>query len=68
MTTEPENLWGPLPLDTDLRPPIAILREQASMLTKASRGLLVGDIVMHSRGDNFLQSSLDILVVPVAFP
>ncbi len=43
-TAKVENLWGNLPVE-DVRTPHVILREQASILTKATDGLLVGKVI-----------------------
>ena len=47
MNTE-TGLWGNLPLDEVVRTPLIILREQATILTKATSGLLTGEVSMIS--------------------
>ncbi len=47
MNTE-TSLWGNLPLDEVVRTPLIILREQATILTKATNGLLTGVVSMSS--------------------
>lgn len=40
-----KNLWGELPLTEVLRTPAVILREQATLLTEMTNGLLEGEVV-----------------------
>lgn len=39
-----ENLWGDLPLDTEMRTPLVVLREQATVLGEITRQLLIGSV------------------------
>lgn len=39
-----KNLWGDLPLEDNIRTPYVILKEQASLLTEATNGLLIGTV------------------------
>jgi len=48
-----ENLWGDLPKAGDLRTPITILREQASVLGDATNNVLVGDVITGRRLEGF---------------
>ncbi len=43
-TAKIKNLWGDLPVDTDIRTPYIVLKEQASLLSEATNGLLVGSV------------------------
>jgi hypothetical protein len=50
-----KNLWGQLPSADEVRSPGQILKEQASMLTKLTNGVLEGAVRMHQlRGDFIL--------------
>ena len=40
-----KSLWGDLPVEESIRTPHVILKEQASILTEATNGLLVGKVV-----------------------
>ena len=40
-----KNLWGDLPLEKTIRTPYIILKEQASILTEATNGLLIGSVI-----------------------
>ncbi len=51
-----ENLWGEMPDVSNMRTPHAILLEQAEMLTKATKGVLVGNVTQGTSGQNFLSS------------
>lgn len=57
------SLWGELPSDDSLRPPILILREQAAALGEATNNVLQGE-VHTQRDDDDLDTTLDI-VAPV---
>jgi hypothetical protein len=39
-----KNLWGDIPNADELRTPYTLLKEQASLLTELTRGLLIGEI------------------------
>ena len=58
--TEPTSLWGSLPLEADMKPPIVFLKEQASILSKQTGGLLVGDVATQS-ATPALKAWLDII-------
>ena len=48
---ETENLWGDIPSGANIeRTPVTLLREQASLLGKATNNLLVGEV--HSSSDS----------------
>jgi hypothetical protein len=55
-----KNLWGEIPTGDDIRLPIVVLREQAAMLAKATRGVLEG-FVAQSREDNNFELELRIV-------
>lgn len=61
--TKIKNLWGNLPLEDNIRTPYVILKEQASLLTESTNGLLVGEVSQEAAPDNSgLISTLEILV------
>ena len=39
-TTKVKNLWGKLPIEDNIRTPYIILKEQASILTEATNGVV----------------------------
>ena len=43
-----KNLWGELPEAADIRSPITILREQASLLTQMTKGTLDGEVSLRN--------------------
>jgi len=45
-----ENLWGDLTPYQDIKPPVAILREQAAMLSDLTNKILVGDVEVRKGG------------------
>jgi hypothetical protein len=47
---EPNNLWGDLPLEATVKTPVSILKEQASLLTKATNGVLEGQVTSNNSG------------------
>ncbi|PYS23501.1 MAG: hypothetical protein DMF72_08860 [Acidobacteria bacterium] len=49
-----ENLWGDLPKSGDLRTPVSILREQATILGDQTNNVLVGDVITTQRGGNIV--------------
>lgn len=59
--TEPSSMWGKLPVDARMRPPISFLREQAAALTTETRGLLQGKVVTMEADPPALQAALDIV-------
>lgn len=61
--TKIKNLWGDLPLEDNIRTPYVVLKEQASLLTEATNGLLVGKVSQKAAPDNSgLISTLEIIV------
>jgi hypothetical protein len=40
----PEDLWGELPEIGNLRTPVEVLKEQATILTAKTKGVLVGEV------------------------
>lgn len=62
-TPKIQNLWGDLPLEDSVRTPSVVLREQASLLTEATNGLLIGNVTRRSTPDSSnLISTLEIIV------
>lgn len=55
-----KNLWGELPDAADIRSPVTILREQASLLTQMTNGTLQGEVYLENSGGRF-SSTLYIL-------
>jgi hypothetical protein len=53
-----KNLWGELPSSETQRTPYTILKEQASMLTEITNGLLVGEVKRSSEVDAFSEFTL----------
>lgn len=51
-----KSLWGDLPLQESIRTPSVILKEQASILTKATNGLLIGDVSKKSLDKTYYKS------------
>jgi hypothetical protein len=51
-----ENLWGEIPKQGNLRTPTAILREQASILGEATNNILVADVVVSKKSNQFVQT------------
>lgn len=39
-----KNLWGEIPKNVEVRTPFLILKEQASILTQMTNGLLIGEV------------------------
>ncbi len=48
-----ENLWGDIPKTGNLRTPITILREQASLLSQATNNVLEGDVSVGREASDF---------------
>jgi len=48
-----KNLWGELPTISNVRAPVAILREQGEVLEKATQGLLSCRVSQRSEGNAF---------------
>lgn len=44
MSPNEKNLWGELPKNVEVRTPYLILKEQASILTQMTKGLLIGEV------------------------
>lgn len=61
-----KNLWGDLPVEDNIRTPYVILKEQASILTEATNGLLVGNVkketFSNESGDSGFECTLEITV------
>lgn len=55
MTQEPKNLWGNLPSVNKIKTPFTILKEQASLLTKMTQGLLVGEVTQPKMRQGLLE-------------
>lgn len=45
-----ENLWGDLPTSPEIKPPVTILREQATILSEATNNILIGDVTVSKDG------------------
>jgi hypothetical protein len=56
-----KSLWGDLSTTDTLRTPFIILKEQSSILTQATQGLLVGDVQRYQ--DQFNQENFLILQI-----
>ena len=56
-----KNLWGDLSSLAEVRSPKMILQEQASLLTDATKGVLVGVVALYARSPDF-HYTLDIIV------
>lgn len=48
-----KNLWGDLSEEPEVRPPTSLLKEQASVLKAATKGVLYGNVVVQRGGDGF---------------
>lgn len=48
-----KNLWGQLPAADNIRLPVVVLREQASVLTRLTQGVLEGSVLTSRDGDEF---------------
>jgi hypothetical protein len=55
-----QNLWGELPGPAEVTPPVTILREQASVLGKATNNVLVGQVSKVTARQWAFQYDLDI--------
>lgn len=53
MTNE-KNLWGELPNAEAIRTPYTILKEQGSILSKITHGLLIGEVVQYQKDKLFV--------------
>ena len=58
--TNKKNLWGELPNAETIRTPYTILKEQASILSEITNGLLIGEVVVNIQKENFLAMTLRI--------
>jgi hypothetical protein len=58
--TSKKNLWGELPNVETIRTPYTILKEQASILSEITHGLLIGEVVVNSQNDKFFTITLRI--------
>lgn len=64
-TSSIKNLWGDLPIEDTVRTPSIILKEQATLLTEATNGLLLGNISKRSLSIEYVdgfECSLEIKV------
>ncbi|AFZ17530.1 hypothetical protein [Allocoleopsis franciscana] len=50
-----KNLWGELPNPETIRTPYAILKEQASLLSEITNGLLIGEVINSQNGKFFVK-------------
>ncbi|MDP8965455.1 MAG: hypothetical protein M3O33_16020 [Cyanobacteriota bacterium] len=57
--TSKKNLWGELPEPETIHPPYTILKEQGSILSEITNGLLLGEITNNQK-DNFFVNILRI--------
>ena len=57
-TAKIKNLWGDLPLQENIRTPYVILKEQGSILTEATDGLLIGEVKNIGNYKNHLECHL----------
>ena len=57
-----KNLWGDLSELEIVRTPKAILNEQASLLTKATKGILVGDVEIQYQDHGQFEYNLNVCV------
>ena len=55
-----KNLWGDLPIEDNVRTPYIILKEQASILTEATNGLLIGEVT--KRRVNVNKTECDLII------
>ena len=54
--TSKKNLWGELPNVETIRTPYTILKEQASILSEITNGLLIGEVVVNNQKDTFVMT------------
>lgn len=47
-----DNLWGEISLTPQLKPPVAVLKEQGDMLEHLTKGMLTGRIARQQDGNN----------------
>lgn len=55
-----KNLWGELPNAETIRTPYTILKEQASILSELTNGLLLGEVVVNHQKDKLFVITLRI--------
>jgi hypothetical protein len=53
--TSKKNLWGELPKPETIRTPYTILKEQASILSEITNGLLIGEVINNQRDKFFVK-------------
>jgi hypothetical protein len=58
--TSKKNLWGELPNPETIRTPYTILKEQASILSEITNGLLIGEVVVNNQKDKLFVMTLRI--------
>ncbi len=56
-----KNLWGELPQSENIRTPYTILKEQASLLTEITKGLLIGEVNISPEVDDVIKFASSIL-------
>jgi hypothetical protein len=66
MVSSQKSLWGDLSQTEIVRTPFTILKEQAGILSKATRGLLVGDVDRTQSPEH--QNVYSVLVLRVVAP
>jgi hypothetical protein len=52
--TSNKNLWGELPKPETIRTPYTILKEQASILSEITNGLLIGEVINNQKDKFFV--------------
>ncbi|MBD2016549.1 hypothetical protein H6F96_21575 [Microcoleus sp. FACHB-53] len=52
--TNQKNLWGELPKPETIRTPYTLLKEQASILSEITNGLLIGEVINDQRDKFFV--------------
>ena len=52
--TNKKNLWGELPKPETIRTPYTILKEQASILSEITNGLLLGEVINNQKDKFFV--------------
>jgi hypothetical protein len=52
--TSNKNLWGDLPNIETLRTPYTLLKEQASILSEITKGLLIGEVIHNQKDKLFV--------------
>lgn len=54
--TSKKNLWGELPNPETIRTPYTILKEQASILSEITNGLLIGEVINNQKDEFFVKT------------